>query len=157
MPTNVLGLGPGIYRVQPFVARVGDAIEPGLCFNAQQQLGQHIPIGWYGRFGFGGESVTAGAAAQIGTGFVMQGPLAQLGLAHSRSNDGVGLGFLWSQPSNSSATVFHENEFGLEATYVLQLTPMAKLQSDFQAIWDPAYNPGASHAFVLQIQLALAW
>jgi len=80
-----------------------------------------------------------------------------MGLAHSRSNDGMGLGFLWSQPSASSATVFHENEFGIEATYVLQLTPMAKLQSDFQTIWNPAYNSGASHAFVFQLQLAFAW
>ena len=87
----------------------------------------------------------------------MQGPLAQLGLAPSRSNDGAGLGFLWSQPSAGSATVAHQNEFGLEALYVLQLTPMAKLQADFQAIWDPAYNPAASHAFVFQLQLALAW
>ena len=51
----------------------------------------------------------------------------------------------------------HENEFGIEADYVLQLTPMAKLQSDFQVIWNPAYNPGANHAFVLQIQLEFAW
>jgi carbohydrate-selective porin OprB len=128
-----------------------------LCFNAQQQLGEHTPIGWYGRFGFGSESVTAGAATQIGTGFVIRGPLEQLGLAPSRANDGMGLGFLWSQPSASSATVVHENEFGLETLYVLQLTSMAKLQSDFQVVWDPAYNPSASHAFVFQIQLALAW
>ena len=157
MPKNVLGMGPGVYRVQPFVARVGDALGPGLSFNAQQQLGEHTPIGWYGRFGFGSESVTAGAAAQIGTGFAIRGPLAQLGLAPSRSNDGVGLGFVWSQPSASSATLVHENEVGLEATYVLQLTPMAKLQSDLQVIWDPAYNPGAGRAFVFQVQLALAW
>jgi len=120
-------------------------------------LGENTPIGWYGRFGFGGESVTAGAAAQVGTGFAIRGPLAQLGLAPSRSNDGLGLGFLWSQPSANSATVVHENEFGLEATYVLQLTPMAKLQSDLQVIRDPAYNPGARQALVFQVQLAFAW
>jgi len=157
LPKNVLGLGAGIYRLQPFVARVGDALEPGIGFNFQQQLGEHTPIGWYGRFGVGGESVTAGAAAQVGTGFVLRGPLERLGLARSRSNDGLGVGFLWSQPSASSATVFHENELGLETLYVLQLTPLAKLQSDFQVVWDPAYNPEASHAFVLQVQLALAW
>jgi hypothetical protein len=43
------------------------------------------------------------------------------------------------------------------SAYVLQLTPMAKLQSDFQFVWDPAYNPGAGHAFVFQVQLALTW
>ena len=157
MPKNVHGLGPGVYRAQPFVARVGDALGSGLCFNAQQQLGEHTPIGWYGRFGFGSQSVTAGAAAQVGTGFVIRGPLEQLGLAPARSNDGVGVGFVWSQPSASSAMLVHENEFGIEADYVLQLTPMAKLQSDFQVIWNPAYNPGANHAFVLQIQLEFAW
>lgn len=157
MPTNVLGLGPGIYRLQPFVARVGDALEPGIGFNFQQQLGERSPIGCYGRFGVGGESVTAGAAAQIGTGLVVRGPLDRLGLARSRSNDGLGVGFLWSQPSASSTKVFHENEFGLEAIYVLQLTPLAKLQSDFQAVCNPAYNPDASHAFVFQVQLAFAW
>jgi hypothetical protein len=157
MAKDVLGLGPGIYRVQPFVARVGEAVGPGICFNAQQQLGENRPVGWYGRFGFGSESVTAGAAAQVGTGFVTRGPLDQLGLAHSRNNDGLGVGFVWSQPSAGSKTVFHENEFGLETTYVLQLTPMVKLQSDFQAIWNPAYNPSGSHALVFQLQLAFAW
>ena len=157
MPKKVLGLGPGIYRIQPFVARAGEAIAPGLCFNFQQQLGARLPLAWYGRFGWGSESVTAGAAAQIGTGFVLQGPLEKLGLIPSRRNDGSGVGFIWSQPSASSATVAHENEFGLEAIYVLQLTPMAKLQPDFQVVWNPAYNPGASHAFVFQVQLALAW
>jgi len=120
-------------------------------------LGENTPIGWYGRFGLGGESVTAGAAAQVGTGFAIRGPPALLGLAPSRSNDGLGLGFIWSQPSASSKTLFHENEYGLEAGYVLQLTPMAKLQSDLQVLWDPAYNPGARQAFVFQVQLALAW
>jgi len=27
---SVLGLEPGVYRLQPFVARVGDALEPGI-------------------------------------------------------------------------------------------------------------------------------
>jgi hypothetical protein len=70
--------------------------------------------------------------AQVGTGFVSQGPLDQLGLVHSRSNDGLGLGVLWSQPSARSGTVFHENEFGLEATYVLQLTPTANCNPTFK-------------------------
>lgn len=157
MPKNVLGLGPGVYRVLPFVARVDDAFGPGICFNAQQQLSQRLPLAWYGRLGFGDESVSAGAAAQAGTGLVLQGPLEKLGLAPSRRYDGCGLGFIWSQPSGTSDTLVHENEYGLEAIYVLQLTPMAKLQTDFQTVWDPAYNPVARQAFVFQLQLAFAW
>jgi hypothetical protein len=53
-PDNVLGLGPGVYRVQPFVAQAGGPTQGGLCFNFQQQLGENAPYYWFGRFGFGG-------------------------------------------------------------------------------------------------------
>ena len=184
MPKNFLGLGPGVYRIQPFVSQVtgveqasytvtipgttvttnvtistttNSPLQPGLCFNFQQQLGERVPVGWYGRFGFGGWQTTAGASAQIGTGFVTRGPLAYLGLFPSRKYDAAGVGFAWSQPSDGSSTVYHENEFALEAGYVLQLTPLAKLQPDFQVVWNPAYNPGANRAFVFQLQLDVAW
>src|SRR5947199_278894 len=35
--------------------------------------------------------------------------------------------------------------------------PLAKLQSDFQTVWNPAYNAAANHAFVFQVQLAFGW
>jgi hypothetical protein len=156
-PDNFWGLGPGVYRVQPFIAQTGGPIQGGLTFNLQQQLGEHAPFGWFGRFGFGGDTVSAGASAQVGTGFVAKGPLAHLGLFPSRQYDSAGVGFIWSQPSATSQTVFHENEYALEAGYVLQLTPTAKLQPDFQVIWNPAFNPDAGPAVVFQLQLDLAW
>ena len=57
MPNDVLGLGPGVYRIQPFLARAGGPTQAGLCFNLQQQLGKDAPFGWFGRFGFGGDDV----------------------------------------------------------------------------------------------------
>lgn len=155
-PEDVFGLGPGIYRVEPFLAQVDGASGGGLCFNLQQQLGRRSPFGWFGRFGFGGEEVSGGAAAEIGTGLVMQGPFKHF-LLQRTSNDLLGVGFIWSQPSATSKTVFHQNEYVLDTFYALQFSPTLRLQPDFQYVSDPAFNSSHDHALVCQLQLDLAW
>lgn len=156
-PDDFLGLGPGIYRIQPFLAQANGSSGGGLCFNLQQQLGAHSPFGWFGRFGFGSEDVSNGAAAQIGTGFVLHAPLNHLGVVPKLSNDLLGVGFVWSQPSESSKTVYHENEYVFETFYTMQLSPTLRLQPDLQIVWDPAFNPDSGPATVFQMQLVLAW
>lgn len=155
-PRDFLGLGPGIYRVQPFFAEVGGSTGGGLCFNLQQQLGEKSPFGWFGRFGFGGEDVSADAGAQIGTGFIWQGPMKHLVLQRT-SNDLLGVAVVWSQPNSTTKTIYHENEYVLETFYSMQLLPTLKLTPDFQYVEHPAYNGKHDHSFVFQIQLALAW
>ena len=108
-------------------------------FDLQQKLGPRSPYGWYGRFGFGAKDVSADAAAEIGTGFVMQGPFKHL-LLERTSNDVLGVGFVWSQPSATSKTIYHENEYVLETFYTLQFSPTPRLQPDFQFVIDPAFN-----------------
>lgn len=183
-PRDVLGLGPGVYRLQPFVAQAAGIsqiaytytppgstssttytfssqtntpIQAGLCFNLQQQLGREARFGWFGRFGFGQSLVSGGASAQVATGLDMRNPLEYLGLFPSRKNDFAGLGFVWSQPSWTPSTPAHENEYVLEAGYVIQLTAFARIQPDLQAVWNPASNPAASHALVFQFQLDVNW
>ncbi len=73
-PHDFLGLGPGVYRIQPFLAQAGGPTQGGIGFNFEQQLGHKSPFGWFGRFGVGGAQVSAGASAQVGTGFVMEAP-----------------------------------------------------------------------------------
>jgi porin len=182
-PRDFLGLGPGIYRVQPFLAQVtgtldssytvtipgttnttdvdvysttNSPLQAGLCFDLQQKLGTETPYGWFGRFGFGGHRVTRGASVQAGTGFVMQGPFKHF-LVHHTSNDLLGIGFIWSEPSSTSETVYHQNEYVLETVYALQLMPTVKVQTDFQMIWDPAFSEYTSRAMVFQLQLAIAF
>jgi porin len=156
-PSNVFGLGPGIYRLQPFVATVDDATQAGVGLNVQQKLGADSPFGWFGRFGVGGTHVTRnGAEAQVATGFVMEAPLNHLGLC-KKLNDYLGAGFVWSRPSAALEPVAHKNEYGLEAGYVIQLTPLASLQPDVQVIWNPAGNPDAARNVVFQLQLNLVW
>ena len=110
-PEDVLGLGPGVYRIQPFVAQVS-GLAPGLHRDhlpRNHQLHQRHrlhprptapsrrpvlrppattrrgrALGWVGRFGFGGSMVSAGATAQVGTGIGMRGPLDIRGLFPSR-------------------------------------------------------------------------
>jgi porin len=155
-PKDFLDLGPGVYRIQPFVAGANDTTGGGLCFNLQQQLGSDSPFGWFGRFGFGDSKVTSGADVQAGSGFVIQGPFKHLFLQRT-SNDFLGVGFIWSQPSSTSKTVYHENEYGMETVYAMQLTPTIKIQPDLQVIWNPAFNPDHDQALVFQLQLVLAW
>lgn len=154
-PDDFLGIGPGVYRVQPFIAEADGWTQGGLGFNLQQQLGKRSPFGWYGRFGFGGSHVVGGAKNQIGTGFVVQAPFKHL-LFERTSNDFLGVGFVWSQPMATTKPVIHDNEYVFEITYAMQLTPTAKLQPDVQFIESPTHNPSAS-AVVVQLQLDLKW
>ena len=157
-PKNVLGLGPGVYRLQPFLATVGGQTQAGVGLNIQQQLGKHSPFAWFGRFGVGGAQVTLdGAAAQIATGFVLQAPAKHTGLLPKLGNDYLGAGFVWSQPSALNGLAAHSDEYGFEAMYAVQLTPLATLQPDLQVIWNPATNPNADHNVILQLQLNLMW
>jgi porin len=155
-PSDLLNLGPGVYRVQPFVAGANDTTGGGLCFNLQQQLGSDSPLGWFGRYGFGDSKVTGGAKEQAGTGLIFKGPFDHV-LLDRTSNDFLGVGFVWSEPDYTTRTVYHENEYGLEAVYALQLTPTIKIQPDFQMIWDPAFNPDHAQAMVFQLQLDMVW
>jgi porin len=100
--------------------------------------------------------VAADAAAQIGTGFVMQASLKHAGLVPRPSNDLLGVGLVWSQPSATTKTIYHHNEYALEAFYALQLGPMLKIQPDVQYVWNPAFNP-AKNALVAQLQLVFTW
>ncbi len=156
-PTDFLGLGPGVYRVQPFIAQAGGPTQGGIGFNFQQQLGSESPFGWFGRFGVGGPQVSAGASTQVGTGFVIEAPLKAMGLVPKLTNDFAGVGFVWSRPSATSKTVYHRDEYVAETFYTLQLSPLMRLQPDLQLVWNPAFNPDPGPFTVVQAQIILSW
>ena len=154
-PHDVFGLGPGIYRVQPFMAGANGTTGGGICFDLQQKLGPDTPYGWFGRFGFGNSKVSATADNPIGTILVVSGPFNHL-LFNRTSNDFLGMGFVWSQPAATTKTIDHENEFVWETVYVIQLTPLIKLEPDYQMIWNPTFSK-ANHASAFQLQIKLSW
>jgi porin len=156
-PKDVFGLGPGVYRLEPFVATVNGVTQAGVGLNGQQHLGAESPFGWFGRFGVAGSQVGVdGAAAQASTGLALQAPLKYAGLFTGRSNDYLGAGFLWLRPSDGRQPTYHSDEYGMEVTYALQVTPLVSIQPDLQVIWDPANNP-AAQAVIFQLQLNAAW
>ena len=157
-PQDVCGLGPGIYRLQPFLSTVGGKTQPGIGINLQQRLGKDSPFGYFARFGVGGATTTlSGAALQLGTGLTVRGPLAHLGLVPRLTNDYAGVGFVWSQPNASRRPAVHFNEYGVELMYVLQLTRTLTVQPDFQVIQNPANNPKSNTARIFQLQANLVW
>lgn len=159
VPSNLGGLGPGAYRLQPFAATVGGVTQAGVGLNFNQQLGRYSPLGVFGRFGIGGETVTniGGARAQVATGVVVQSPLHELKLLREGSADMMGLGFIWSLPSANHRPAAHENEYGVEMLYVFQITPTAYLTPDVQVIWDPVNNADLGSSIVFQLPLVTTW
>jgi carbohydrate-selective porin OprB len=101
--------------------------------------------------------VSAGAKAQVGTGFVMQAPLKYAGWVPQLTNDLLGVGVAWSQPSATTKTVYHDNEYVFETFYALRLSPTSQLQPDLQIVWNPAFNPDAGPAVVFQFQFIVKW
>jgi len=161
---NFLGLGPGVYRIQPFLNQAnGSPVKTGIGLNFQQQLGINSPLGWFGRFATGGHEHFYGGlqpiavGSQIGSGVVMHAPLKVLGLVPRLSNDLLGVGFVWSHLSEGTQQIYHPDEFVLETFYTLQLSPLARLQPDVQILWNPAYNPEAGPMAIFQLQFILSW
>ena len=157
VPNDLLGLGPGAYRLQPFVATVGGVSQVGVGLNINQQLGAHW--GFFGRLGVGGATVTTiqGAAVQLATGFLLQSPLRLAGLLAESSNNGLGFGFVWSQPSQAQRPAAHFNEYGIELGYRFQLTATTVLKPDLQAIWNPVNNPEVNANVIFQLALVTTW
>jgi porin len=160
VPSDLGGLGPGAYRLQPFVATVSGVTQAGVGFNLNQQLGRQSPLGVFARLGVGGETVTniGGARAQIATGLVLQTPLHRLRLyLREASADIAGLGFVWSQPSANQRPAAHDNEYGVEALYIFQITPTAYITPDVQIIWDPVNNADLGNSVIFQLPLVTSW
>jgi porin len=154
---DLLGLGNGVYRVQPFLAQDDGPVRAGVGFNLQQRLGPTTPLGWFGRFGFGGVKGASSAANQVATGLVFQAPLKHLGLISGQPNDGMGLAVCWSEPFRNGANPGAYDETSVELGYCFHLTPLIRIQPDLQFVIDPAYNPQRETAVVFQLQLDVNW
>jgi porin len=150
---DVLGLGRGTYRLQPFLATFEGATGAGLCFNLEQKLGKS-PFGVFGRFGVGQSTVTqiGGASAEAAFGVSAIGPLADSGILATRKNDYLALGMGWTRQA-----VTDEDEHAIELTYAMQLTPTLTLQPDFQVVFDPVDGPGGHAIYLFQLQILLQW
>lgn len=151
---DVLGLGPGTYRFQYAITRYQGETGSGAAINIQQQLGHESRLGFFSRCGFMDEDAATVSAvrAAVTAGLVLQAPFRSHGWGSLANNDQIALGFLWERAASSEKPFAHRNEYGVELSAVVQVTPTFFLQPDIQYIFDPVQETSRSGAFVFQLQ-----
>ncbi len=151
---DFFGLGPGTYRFQYTLTRYMGETGSGVAFNFQQQLGAASRLGFFTRCGFMDEdaATVSDVRAAATAGLVLQAPFRRKGWGSRSNNDQIALGFFWERAAASAKPIQHKNEYGIELSAVVQLTPTFFLQPDVQYIFDPIHSTGDSGAFVFQLQ-----
>ena len=149
-------MGPGVYRLQPFFTTSNGENGGGVAVNFQQQLGRSSHLGWFFRGGWASDDAATltGVRCAATTGLVLLSPFRGKGA----SNDGyLGLGFLWQQGAKKNGPYVNRNEYGIELTYVAQVTPTMTLQPDIQLVKNPVNGRRGQTAVVFQIQNVWSW
>ena len=151
---NFLGLGPGIYRFQYTITRYHGENGSGAALNFQQQLGHDSRLGVFTRCGVMDEDAASvnDVRACVTGGLVLQAPFRSHGWGSKANNDQVALGFLWERAADSAKPYRHKDEYGLELSAVMQITPTFYLQPDVQYIFNPVHETKRDGALVLQLQ-----
>ncbi len=151
---DFFGLGPGTYRFQYTLTRYKGETGSGVAFNFQQQLGAASRLGFFTRCGFMDEdaATVSDVRAAATAGLVLQAPFRRNGWGSRSNNDQLALGFFWERAAASAKPYQNKNEYGIELSAVVQLTPTFFLQPDLQYIFDPVHSTDDSGAFVFQLQ-----
>ena len=151
---DFLGLGPGTFRFQYTITRYKARNGSGAAINFQQQLGHDSRLGFFTRCGVMDEDAAAvnNVRACVTTGLVLQAPFRSRGWGSTANNDQVALGLLWERAAQSAKPHVHKDEYGIELSAVMQLTPTFFLQPDVQYIFNPVHETHRSGALVLQLQ-----
>jgi len=152
---DFLGLGPGIYRTIPFLATVEGSMGAGILFNVEQRLGKDGALAVFGRGGFGNQNVTrlGGTEASFSGGLAFMGPTDTTLFRGQQAY--LAAGFYWLDSALEGTP--NSQEWGIELTYVLQVTPTVTLQPDVQVILDPMFNAEHDTAVALMMQLNVVW
>lgn len=150
---DFLGLGPGTYRFQYTLTRNEGKNGSGAALNFQQQLGRTSHLGFFTRCGVMDEDAASvnDVRAAATAGLVLQAPFTNHGWGSRSNNDQVALGFLWERAGESAKPYVRKDEYGLELSAVVQLTPTFYLQPDVQYIFDPIHETNRNACFVFQV------
>ena len=151
---DFLGLGPGIYRFQYTTTRYHHENGAGVALNFQQQLGHESHLGFFTRCGVLDEdaATVSNVRACATGGLVLQAPFRSRGWGSKANNDQIAFGVLWERAARSAKPYAHKDEYGLELSAVVQVTPTFYLQPDLQYIFKPVHETSRSGAMVLQLQ-----
>lgn len=149
---NFMGLGEGTYRLQYTLTQNDGKTGFGAALNVQQQLGRGSQLGFFSRCGVMDNTAAAvnNVRAAATGGLVLQAPFSSSGWGSAANNDQIALGFLWERAAQSPHR--HKDEYGLELSAVVQLTPTFYLQPDLQYIFNPVQQTDRSGELIFQIQ-----
>ncbi len=152
---DVLGYGPGTYRFIYTITREDGELGGGAAINIEQQLGKNNSLGFFTRVGYMDDDAAAvtGVKAAATCGFVLDAPFTSSGWGSQSNNDQVALGFLWQRAAESEKPYTHKDEYGIELSVVIQVTPTFFIQPDVQYIFNPVHaSDNQSGAFVFQLE-----
>ncbi len=151
---DFLGLGPGVYRFQYTITDHEGRTGSGAAINIQQQLGKDSQLGWFARCGVMDTDAAAvnNVKAAVTTGLVLQAPFSDSGWGSKANHEQLAFGFMWARAADSYEPCHHRNEYGLELSAVIQVTPTFFIQPDVQYIFNPAGQTDRSGEFVFQLQ-----
>lgn len=151
---DFLGMGAGTYRLQYTMTDHSGNMGLGGGINIQQQLGKNSPLGFFTRCGYMDQDAAKLTGTKIAAtaGFMLQAPFTESGWGSQSNYENVSFGFLWQRAASSEREVQHKNEYGLELSTVVQVTPTFFLQPDVQYIFNPIHSTGRDGAFVMQVQ-----
>lgn len=151
---DVFGMGPGTYRLQYTITDHDGEAGVGAAINIQQQLGRNSRVGFFTRAGYMDEDAASvtGVKCAATAGLMLQSPFRNAGWGSSSNYENISFGFLWQRAASSENPVQHRDEYGLELSTVLQVTPTFFLQPDVQYIFNPVHATDKDGAFVFQMQ-----
>ena len=151
---DVLGLGAGTYRLQYTMTDHSGDVGLGGGLNIQQQLGKNSPLGFFTRCGFMDQDAArlTGVKCAATAGLMLQAPFTNSGWGSRSNNENVSFGFLWQRAASSEKPMNNKDEYGLELSAVVQVTPTFFLQPDLQYIFNPVHATDKDGAFVMQMQ-----
>ena len=152
---DAFGLGKGIYRVLPYWGAYQGEDGGGVMLNLEQQLGKDNPMGVFVRTGWTSDALALvqNGRACLAAGFVCDGPSQSPLLRTEQAYFAAGA--YWLQVPGTG--LVRQDEYGLEFTYVLQLTETLTVQPDLQFVFDPVNNPVADANTIFTIQLNYVW
>lgn len=151
---DVLGMGPGTYRLQYTITDHDGQAGTGCGLNIQQQLGKNSNVGFFTRAGYMDQDAAriTGVKCAATAGLMLRSPFRNSGWGSSSNYENVSFGFLWQRAASSEKPLKHHDEYGLELSTVWQVTPTFFLQPDVQYIFNPVHATDKDGAFVLQMQ-----
>lgn len=158
---NVLGLGAGTYRIQPFMFHnEGDNSRGGIALNFEQDLGRESPFAIFSRTGWSqaGHGNAAGAAFQTSAGIIFKKPLETMGVMKEADSNFLGVSFALTKPDRDCLAEERDpskREYTFECTYCFAVTRFLSIQPTFQYVHNPAGRDDTNNVSVFAIQSIL--